>query len=61
MTYDVQHNRLRVMRMKDGRRWVNIYRGEAWDRALEEARHRSFLGTMLYAVGALFGRGLDSQ
>jgi hypothetical protein len=42
-------NRLRAMRMKDGKRWTLIYRERAWQTALEEARTRSFLGAVYYA------------
>lgn len=44
-------NRMRDMRMRDGQRWVNVYREEAWDVAVEEARRRSVLGHLYYAIG----------
>lgn len=43
-------NRMLAMRMRDGRRWVRVYREKAWEAALEEARHRSFLSHLFYAV-----------
>ena len=50
MTYEVRHNRLRDARMRDGRRWVKVYRERAWNVALQEARTRSFFGSLMFAV-----------
>lgn len=50
MIYDVQHNRLLASRMKDGRRWVKVYRERAWEVAVKEARRRSFLSAFLFMV-----------
>ena len=43
-------NRMRALRMRDGHRWVKVYRQRAWDAAVEEARTRSFLSHLLFAV-----------
>ena len=50
MTYEIKHNRMRAMRMRDGDRWVNAYRVAAMEQALHEARHRSFLSALYFAV-----------
>jgi hypothetical protein len=39
-----------AMRMRDGQRWVYAYREAAYERALDEARHRTFFGAMFYAL-----------
>ena len=43
-------NRMTRMRLRDGRRWVNLYREQALEAAIEEARTRSFLGSLYFAV-----------
>jgi hypothetical protein len=50
MIYEVRYNRMFAMRMRDGRRWVNAYREKAWVAAVEDARRRSWLSTMIYAA-----------
>lgn len=60
MTYVIQNNRLLAARMKarcDGT--VKMYRAKAWEVALKEARARSALGAIFYAMThwmALVGR-----
>lgn len=51
MTYAIHHNRLLAARMKarcDGT--VRMYREKAWEAALMEARQRSALSAIFYAV-----------
>jgi hypothetical protein len=43
-------NRLTTMRIRDSRRWVYLYRRQAEEDALHEARTRSFLGNLFFAV-----------
>jgi hypothetical protein len=50
MTYEVHNNRLLAMRMRDSRRWTLSYRDRAWKVAVNEARRRSFLSTIIFAV-----------
>jgi hypothetical protein len=38
------------MRLRDGKRWTLMYRERAWDVALDEARSRSWLGSLFFAV-----------
>lgn len=46
-------NRLSRMRMRDGERWALVYRERAWEVAVEEARTRSFLHSLYFAVGMM--------
>ena len=48
-------NRVLAARMRDDKRWVYAYREAAWDAAVEEARHRSFFSSIVYAAAALLG------
>ena len=53
--YAIQNNRLRAARMRfgcDGR--VRAYRERAWEIALKEARQRSILHSLVYAVAQWF-------
>jgi hypothetical protein len=50
MTYEVQHNRMLMMRMRDGQRWTLAYRERAWEVACEEARRRRFFASLFYFV-----------
>ena len=50
--YEPATNRMRRMRARDGRRWVNAYREKAWEAAVEESRSRWFLGSLYYACVA---------
>ncbi len=50
MIYDVRHNRMRDARMRDGRRWVKVYRERAWETALRESRQRSFFSSVLFIM-----------
>ena len=43
-------NRLTRMRLRDGKRWTLAYRERAWSVALDEARSRSWLGSLFFAV-----------
>ncbi len=43
-------SRLSTMRMRDNKRFTLTYWEKAWEAALEEARTRSFLGALYYAV-----------
>jgi hypothetical protein len=46
-------NRMADIRFRDGRRWVKVYRDRAWNVAVEEARKRSTLGTIFYAISLM--------
>lgn len=43
-------NKLLQAKMRDGERWVYTYREAAMERALQEARHRSFFGALFFAA-----------
>lgn len=45
-------NRFTLLRMRDARRWVYNYRVMAEERALSEAKNRSFLHRLMYVMMA---------
>lgn len=61
MTYDIHHNRLRSMRMRDSKRWTLHYRDAAWNLAVREARQRSFLGSILFAMSNMLEMAAETR
>ena len=47
-------NRLTASRMRDGRRWTEVYREKAWEVALTEARKRTLFESLLFAIRMLY-------
>jgi hypothetical protein len=50
MSSHTPRNRMRDLRMRDGARWTLVYREKAWEQAIAEARRRSFLSNLYYAI-----------